>query len=541
MRAVPTSTLAALGTALLLLTLPVAEAFGHGGPHASLARKHMHHQNKKLAKRTQCEFPTDAGLVAVTPNEQNAGWAMSPNQPCEPGMYCPYACPPGQLMAQWNPEATSYSYPMSMDGGLYCNANGEIEKPFPNKPYCNSGVGNVACKNEAAEDVALCQTVLPGNEAMLIPTNVQSSSIIAVPDTSYWASTAAHYYINPPGISTEEACVWGTSVNPYGNWAPYVAGANQADTGDTFVKIGWNPIYIQPDVPFRDVMPDWGVRIDCEGGECNGLPCYIDPNEQGVNEVSSNNAAGAGGATFCVVTVPQGASATITVFSKSGGSSSSIEIESTDNSASSGDTTIVSSSSSSVASSSSSTSSTPVSTSTSQTPTSTSISQSSFSTSSASSTSSSSTSSNSSSSSSSSSSASSSSSSSASSSSSPSASSSSQSSSSSSSQSSPSSSSQSASSPWSYVSATTTSASYSQNSEVPAKPQVFVNANATTTNSNGTYSGYQPAASPAPTNNFTYSTETPVAIAASSATALTVSSLSAMAISAIAALFVIAL
>jgi hypothetical protein len=62
----------------------------------------------------QCPFPYDAGLVPVTPGEQNAGWAMSPNQHCKPGSYCPYACPPGQVSAQWNPQATSYKYPQSM-------------------------------------------------------------------------------------------------------------------------------------------------------------------------------------------------------------------------------------------------------------------------------------------------------------------------------------------------------------------------------------------------------------------------------------------
>jgi hypothetical protein len=62
----------------------------------------------------QCAFPYDVGLVAVTPNAMNAGWAMSPDQPCKPGGYCPYACPPGQVMAQWDPKATSYTYPQSM-------------------------------------------------------------------------------------------------------------------------------------------------------------------------------------------------------------------------------------------------------------------------------------------------------------------------------------------------------------------------------------------------------------------------------------------
>lgn len=55
----------------------------------------------------------DPNLVAITPNEENAGWAMSPDQPCEPGMYCPIACKPGMVMAQWDPDS-SFTYPVSM-------------------------------------------------------------------------------------------------------------------------------------------------------------------------------------------------------------------------------------------------------------------------------------------------------------------------------------------------------------------------------------------------------------------------------------------
>jgi hypothetical protein len=94
-------------------------------------------------------------------------------------------------MAQWDPKATTYSYPASMNGGLYCNKNGEIEKPFPQKPYCIDGAGTIGCKNKAGKNVAICQTVLPGNEAMLIPTEVKSSAILSVPGTDYWASTSA--------------------------------------------------------------------------------------------------------------------------------------------------------------------------------------------------------------------------------------------------------------------------------------------------------------------------------------------------------------
>ena len=43
------------------------------------------------------------------------------------------------------------------------------------------------------EVVAFCQTVLPGNEAMLIPTPVMEYEVLAVPGTHYWCETAAQY------------------------------------------------------------------------------------------------------------------------------------------------------------------------------------------------------------------------------------------------------------------------------------------------------------------------------------------------------------
>lgn len=121
-------------TAAILLLTALCEGSKHGLSHLDvLERRHQHHrrlhasvraeetspalQPELLKKRGgQCQFPTNVGLVAVTPDEQNEGWAMSPNQPCLPGNYCPYACPPGQLAMQWNPQATSYTYPLSMVG-----------------------------------------------------------------------------------------------------------------------------------------------------------------------------------------------------------------------------------------------------------------------------------------------------------------------------------------------------------------------------------------------------------------------------------------
>lgn len=179
--------------------------------------------------------------------------------------------------------------------------------------------------NKAGKAVSFCQTVLPGNEAMLIPTLVDELEDLAVPGMSYWCSTAAHYYINAPGVTAEEGCVWGTSENPVGNWSPYTAGANTDATGNTYLKIGWNPIYLEPTTPFRNVKPDFGIEIECEGGGCNGLPCKIDPAVNSVNEMIGSPFTGAGGATGCVVTVPKGETAHIVVFEKEGSGSTESE------------------------------------------------------------------------------------------------------------------------------------------------------------------------------------------------------------------------
>lgn len=90
----------------LLGAAPAMARHSHGHRHL--------HKEEPVKRSTQCQFPTDAGLVAVTPDAENAGWAMSPDQPCTPGSYCPYACPPGQVSLQWNPLAIAYTYPLSM-------------------------------------------------------------------------------------------------------------------------------------------------------------------------------------------------------------------------------------------------------------------------------------------------------------------------------------------------------------------------------------------------------------------------------------------
>lgn len=275
---------------------------------------HVHHEHKR---ENTCSFPNYDNMVQVfnTKVAPSEGWAQ--DGPCKAGSYCQYACKPGYLMGQWNPKVTSYSYPGSQDGGLWCDSNGQLSKPISNQDYCYQGKGTAKGVNNANGNVAFCQTVLPGNEAMLIPTDISNgaSQDLAVPGTDYWASTASHFYINPPGVSVEEGCRWGSTSNPYGNWAPYVAGFNMDDSGNTYAKIGWNPIYVDSSSPFKDTKPNFGIRLKCDDeSKCNGGTCEINPKTDGQNSVSNNQQAKADGAAWCVVTATGNSGVSIEVF-----------------------------------------------------------------------------------------------------------------------------------------------------------------------------------------------------------------------------------
>jgi len=124
-------------------------------------------------------------------------------------------------------------------------------------------------------------------------------------------SNRCSFYINAPGVSSDEGCHWGDDSKPIGNWAPYVAGANTDGNDNTFVKLGINPVYQDSDL--YNTKPTFGLEIECDG-DCNGLPCKIDGN--GV--VSNEKATGAGGSDFCVVTVSKGGKASIVVYNLDG-------------------------------------------------------------------------------------------------------------------------------------------------------------------------------------------------------------------------------
>jgi hypothetical protein len=106
---------AAVGSAALLLAAQPCLATTHHR-HLHMAKRNQHraahdnNQTKELKAKGSgtCSFPSGEGLVAITPGKDNAGWAMSPDQSCTGGSYCPYACPSGQVMAQWK-EGSTYA------------------------------------------------------------------------------------------------------------------------------------------------------------------------------------------------------------------------------------------------------------------------------------------------------------------------------------------------------------------------------------------------------------------------------------------------
>ncbi|OMJ18374.1 hypothetical protein AYI70_g5387 [Smittium culicis] len=218
-----------------------------------------------------CKFPWNFGnsdnVVPITTSEVNGGWAMSPNQMCTKGSWCPYACAPGYYSAQWDPNTNQPNGPGSMNGGLYCDNNGVLQTPFPDRAYCVKGMSNVKITNNLSSSVSACQTIYPGNEAMLIPTVAQpgSSAVINVNPKEYWLGTSSQFYVNHAG-SNEQQCIWGNSDKPVGNWAPFVFGAGQGPDGNTYISVVYNELYIGSGFSPQDT---YNVRINCLSGFCN--------------------------------------------------------------------------------------------------------------------------------------------------------------------------------------------------------------------------------------------------------------------------------
>ncbi|KXN71916.1 hypothetical protein CONCODRAFT_78082 [Conidiobolus coronatus NRRL 28638] len=251
--------------------------------------------NPEIINTNGCNLPSDPNIVPITPGSLNKGWAMSPDQACKPGTWCPYACKPGMYSAQWSPDAKcpTGSGCNTMDGGLYCDANGQLSKPKPDTPYCVNGLQNAFIQNQLSGSVGVCQTVYPGNEAMLIPTvaNAGSSQVILTTPQNYWLGTSAHYYVNFPGTDAND-CIWGSSDKPVGNWAPMVVGANQGYENNSFIMANVNPEYVKQGFNTNSSFKHFKITLQCQGNGCNNDGCFVTSKDTDK---------------MCVTTVPPGA------------------------------------------------------------------------------------------------------------------------------------------------------------------------------------------------------------------------------------------
>jgi hypothetical protein len=114
---------AAIGSASLLFSAQAASVHhSHQKAHEQYGKRDAHNHRSgellgapKAARKVSCSLPDDPDLVHV-PGADNNGFAMSPDEPCEDGKWCPIACVAGKVMAQWKPN-TTYAYPESMVGG----------------------------------------------------------------------------------------------------------------------------------------------------------------------------------------------------------------------------------------------------------------------------------------------------------------------------------------------------------------------------------------------------------------------------------------
>jgi hypothetical protein len=228
-------------------------------------------------------------------------------------------------MHQWDPTATAYRHPESERGGLYCGTDGIARKPFPDRDYCYQARRTLLVVSYLGQNNFICQTVLPGDEAMRIANPVMAGGMqrLAVPGIEYWVDSGSHYYVNSGGYDVNTACVWGSRDIPAGNvspptprssfpshhastnpskWAPYIIALKEREDGIVFLTVGWNPVWLETATPFRSQVPDFGIKVVCHGPHCENTPCTIDPAVHSVNQIShpQNHFSGAGGGAACV-------------------------------------------------------------------------------------------------------------------------------------------------------------------------------------------------------------------------------------------------
>ncbi|RMZ27498.1 hypothetical protein D0859_08443 [Hortaea werneckii] len=196
---------------------------------------------------------------------------------CSEGSFCSYACPAGYQKSQW--PTTQGSTGQSV-GGIKCeNGKLRLTNPDLSSKLCMTGTDkvNVVVQNKLSNNVAVCRTDYPGTESETVPVNAQpgSTSNLTCPDADNYykwqgGHTSAQYYVNPAGVSVDNACQWGSDANPWGNFAPLNLGVGYSN-GAAWLSIFQN-------LPTTSQKLDFAVEITGDGlsGTCkysNGQYC----------------------------------------------------------------------------------------------------------------------------------------------------------------------------------------------------------------------------------------------------------------------------
>jgi len=199
---------------------------------------------------------------------------------CGEGSFCSYACPPGYQKAQW--PATQGATGQSIGGILCQNGKLHLTNPSMSKSLCMPGASQVRVmvKNTMNTKASVCRTDYPGTEGETVPLEAAAGSTnpLTCPDgDNYYMwqglKTSAQYYVNPAGVGAADACQWGSSAKPWGNWAPLNLGVGYS-AGAAWLAIFQNS-------PTTNEKLDFTVEIvgDNVVGKCrysNGQYCSGD-------------------------------------------------------------------------------------------------------------------------------------------------------------------------------------------------------------------------------------------------------------------------
>ncbi|KAK4546790.1 hypothetical protein LTR36_001522 [Oleoguttula mirabilis] len=221
---------------------------------------------------------------------------------CTDGSYCSYACPAGYQKSQW--PTTQGATGQSVGGILCKNGKLQLTNTAMSSNLCMSGADQVTVlvKNELSSNAAVCRTDYPGTEGETVPLDTQAGTTtnLTCPDADNYYTweggyTSAQYYVNPEGVSVKDACQWGSSDNPWGNYAPLNLGVGYS-SGSAWLSIFQNS-------PTTTATLDFTVEITGDGlsGTCrysNGQYCSGDDYDTCSSTTGCTVSLSSGTATF---------------------------------------------------------------------------------------------------------------------------------------------------------------------------------------------------------------------------------------------------